>query len=305
MNKKVPVLFTIFNRKDVSLEAFRSIKQYHPDFLYISADGPRSYRKGESVICEETRKAVLDEIDWPCEIRTLFHKENRGCAHAMYEAITWFFQQEEYGIIIEDDIVVSQDFFHLCEVLLPAYIDVKSIMHINSQNYSFKVVRSNEYVFGKMSYCWGWATWAHAWRKMDMQMRQWKKFNKLILFKYFGFFNGLILWKYYWNTHRLINISNSWAVRWDFSILAANGICISPKVNLSKNVGICGTGGTHYSSEDSDPYENLVVGEIDWPLKLRERVEIDDNQLKIDNMDFTRLRLIGLQKKIRHLFRWL
>ena len=93
---KIPVLLTIFNRKDTALEALKSIKAYQPEKLYIAADGPRTHKEGEEQACADTRQAVMDAIDWPCQVQTLFREENLGCAWAMYGAISWFLEQEEW-----------------------------------------------------------------------------------------------------------------------------------------------------------------------------------------------------------------
>ena len=84
---KIPVLLTIFNRKDTALEALKSIKAYQPEKLYIATDGPRTHKEGEEQACADTRQAVMDAIDWPCQVQTLFREENLGCAWAMYGAI--------------------------------------------------------------------------------------------------------------------------------------------------------------------------------------------------------------------------
>ena len=110
-------------------------------------------------------------VTWPCEVRTLFRTENYGCAKAVSNAIDWFFENEEYGCIIEDDVVVSQDFFTLCEDLLPRYKDENRIMQISARNTSFRTDINNKYVYAQCFHCWGWATWKRAWEKMDMKMK--------------------------------------------------------------------------------------------------------------------------------------
>ena len=47
---------------------------------------------------------MYEYIDWDCEVHTLFHPNNLGCKYAMHEAIQWFFSEEAYGIVLEDDI---------------------------------------------------------------------------------------------------------------------------------------------------------------------------------------------------------
>jgi hypothetical protein len=65
--KKIPVLFVIFNREDITLQSLVSIKQYRPDRLYITADGPRAEKPEEYILCENTRNSVLKAIDWNCD----------------------------------------------------------------------------------------------------------------------------------------------------------------------------------------------------------------------------------------------
>ena len=71
---KQPILFIIFNRPETTRKVFDRIKEAKPQKLFIAADGPRDEKEGERELCEETRKIVAD-IDWPCEVKTLFRKE--------------------------------------------------------------------------------------------------------------------------------------------------------------------------------------------------------------------------------------
>jgi hypothetical protein len=75
----IPILFVIFKRKDTALKSFESIKKVKPSKLYIAGDGPRN-NQGEILLVSETRKAILDSVDWDCEIHTLFQKSNLGCS---------------------------------------------------------------------------------------------------------------------------------------------------------------------------------------------------------------------------------
>ena len=61
------------------------------------------------------------EIDWPCRIEKLYSDVNQGCRLGVSRAITWFFEQVEEGIILEDDCVPHPDFFYYCTNLLERY----------------------------------------------------------------------------------------------------------------------------------------------------------------------------------------
>lgn len=296
---KVPVLFLIFKRKEQTLQAFEHIKAYQPSKLYIAADGPRCEVAGERDDCEETRKAVLGQIDWPCEVKTLFRDKNLGCTGAIYGGISWFFEQEEYGVINEDDVVISQDFFKMCEQLLPLYKDESKVWLISSRNHSGRYKESDEYIFSRYANIWGWASWRRAWEKNDNTFAEWKTYKKLRLIKRFGLFQGLMTIRYYNLCSNPKKKFESWDYTWSYKININDGIVICPRVNLSTNVGIGVTGSTNYSIDDEDPYANLGMGNIIWPLKINNTIEVDKSQLKVDKDDFFRVRIIGLKKKLK------
>jgi len=299
MNKKVPVLITIFNRPDAAMAAFQNVRTYRPDHLYVAADGPRKFKEGEKQQCEQARKAILNAIDWPCDVHTLFRDENLGCAKAMYGAISWFFEQEEQGVIIEDDIVVGQDFFLLCEDLLPRYTQEERVMEISARNQSRRTDINDSYVYAQCYHCWGWATWRRAWNRMDMTMSATSRLSLTYLIKRLGLFRGSMMKYYFKKAFNHIDTFNSWATRWYLSILAHDGLVICPGVNLAVNIGM--SGGTHYETGDTDPYANLGIGHLKWPIKYNDIIVPDKKQYHYDNIDFKKIRWFGLKKKIKRI----
>ena len=99
---KTAVLFLLFNRPNTTAQVFEKIRQIKPQRLYIASDGPREGYDGEIEKVTKARE-IATKIDWPCEVKTLFRDKNLGCKKGVSSAITWFFEQEEQGIILEDD----------------------------------------------------------------------------------------------------------------------------------------------------------------------------------------------------------
>lgn len=293
---KIPVLVLAFNRADHVTRAMRAIREYKPERIYLECDGARSHKVGEKEAVDETRKAMLEAVDWPCEVKTLFRNENLGCANAVYGAISWFFENEEYGVICEDDIVLSPDFFKLCEELLPRYIKEDRIMEISARNESFRTDIPDTYVYAQCYHCWGWASWRRAWKRMDMQMKAAPMLSSWYLVKRLGVFRGMMMKHYFMKAYKALPNFNSWATRWFLSILAHDGLVICPGVNLAVNIGM--DGGAHYEKGDKDPYKGLEIGKIQWPIKYNDIFIIDKKQRKYDNKTFLKVRLIGLRKKI-------
>lgn len=301
-NKKIPILFLIFKRENEALKAFEPIKKYRPQKLYIAADGPRNYVANEKERCDATRKAILNEIDWDCEVKTLFREKNLGCTEAVYGGISWLFENEEFGIINEDDVVLSADFFKFCEVLLPKYKDVEKVMIISSRNHSGKSEESNEYYYTPYPKIWGWATWKRAWTMNNNTFDGFDEFKLNYLIRRLGLLQGILIYRNLKKCSNPMLKNESWDYTWSYVIFKNEGLCINPGVNLSINVGIGSDGGTNYNAGDPDPYSCLGVGRILWPLKLRGDVKVDKELLKADKKDYLNMRFLGLKKKIKKIF---
>lgn len=137
----------------------------------LGGHDPYSASKAGAERCEEVRQNATN-VDWPCEVRTLFRSEKLGCKRAVSSAITWFFKNDEMGIILEDDCLPSQSFFWFCEELLNRYKDDMKIWHIGGCNLQDGIKRGEaDYYFSKYNHIWGWASWASRWKIYDFKLR--------------------------------------------------------------------------------------------------------------------------------------
>lgn len=255
------ILFIVFNRLDTVEKVFDRIKGAKPKRLYISADGARKDRENELQKCEEVRNFILSNIDWDCEVKTLFREENLGCKFALKTALDWFFENEEQGIILEDDCLASPDFFNYAETLLNKYKDDKRIMMISGDNFqNGKVWGDGSYYFSKICHIWGWATWRRAWQLYDIEMKAFPEFVKENKIQDV-FPHQSIQWYWLKNFNRVYNgsITSTWDYQWAFAITLNNGLCIAPNVNLIQNIGFC-ENSTH-TNFNGDDY-SIPVGEM-------------------------------------------
>jgi hypothetical protein len=116
-----PVLLILFNRADTALQVLERIKLAGVKKLYLFSDGPRSSKIEESETLKKVQSEILNAIDWDCEVKTKFEEENKGPRYAIGNGINWFFENEEQGIILEDDCIPEIDFFYYCQELLYKY----------------------------------------------------------------------------------------------------------------------------------------------------------------------------------------
>lgn len=167
------VLFLVFNRPDTTRKVFEAIRAAKPQRLYVAADGPRMGSACEAGCCAEVRRIVTD-VDWLCDVKFLFREQNLGCKMGPYSGISWFFEHEEEGIIIEDDILPLPSFFPYCDELLERYRDDERVGLISGSNIIYKHYRiQDSYFFSQYSLIWGWASWRRAWQTYDIHMHQW------------------------------------------------------------------------------------------------------------------------------------
>lgn len=261
---KTAVLFLVFNRLDATKQVFNAIRQAKPPRLYVAGDGARIKNKNEYKKVKEVRDYIMENINWECKVKTLFREQNLGCKYAVTEAISWFFENEKQGIILEDDCLPSQSFFWYCEELLEKYQNDNSVFLISGETHDSEFLGDGEdYAFCKYPLLWGWASWNRAWRSYDPEMQEWPKEQK-------EFINSISKNKYtknFWKTNfaRMYNKEiDTWDYQLAYLLLKKNGKCIFPKVNLVSNIGF-GMEATRTSNPNSEA-ANRKRYEINLPL---------------------------------------
>jgi len=256
---KTPILFLTFNRPKETLKVLNAIKTIRPRYLFISSDGPRKDHPTDEDKCNQVRK-ILKNVDWPCKVSTLLHKNNLGCRLAVSTAITWFFNHVKEGIILEDDCLPENSFFPYCELLLEKYRFDERISMISGTNSLLGRVKSRDkYVFSRYFPVWGWASWRRAWKLFDISMLKWKQFRTNNTISQYYSDNSF---SEYVSAEFDLYFSNkidTWDIPWYFTCLFQSTLCILPLKNLIQNIG---RSGTHTSARPS-PFENYHTEPID------------------------------------------
>lgn len=294
-----PILFVIFNRLGTAKEVFKQIQKVKPKQLFIAADGPRASKIGESDKCEQVRDFVLTNINWECNVKTLFRKENLGSGPAVYEAINWFFSQVDRGIILEDDCLPENSFFEYADAVLRKYEANNSIMHVSGSNSQCGIQRgSASYYFSRIPATWGWATWKRAWEKYSFDFYQNSDSEILdTLNQNFEYESDSL---YFFNEIQLTKdkVISAWDYQWFYCLLKYKGICITPQYNLITNLGF-NSEGTH-TFQAPYWYKYLVTKSVS-PLSFADEILINSAADKF-YLDLTmgRRTLKGSYMKFKH-----
>lgn len=245
-----PVLFIIFNRTDTALQVFETIRRAQPKRLYFFADAPRANVPGESEKCDQA-KEIVSMVDWPCEVQTFFLTQNIGPRLAIGKAISWFFENEEEGIILEHDCLPSQSFYTFCETLLAHYRNDERVMHISGDNFQYGIQRGDaSYYFSLYNHIWGFATWRRAWKYYDVEMKRYPAFKKEGKLR--KLFNNRRAYSYWAKILQLTYEQKlqTWDYQWTFAMWERNALAILPQLNMVSNIGF-GTEALNTKSADS------------------------------------------------------
>ena len=263
-----PLLFIVFNKLNETKKVFDVIRLYKPKYFFIAADGARSWVEGEVENCNAVRKWVTENVDWDCEVFTLFRKENIGCGKGPSEAITWFFEHVNEGIILEDDCVPNKSFFTFCETMLEKYRNDKRVSAISGNNFlgnrttDFEV----DYFFSIFPSSWGWATWKRAWQEFDFTIESWNHINQKMLLNYiFKEQQYQLWWKKQFDFMYRQQPQDMWDFQFHYLSMKNRQLAIIPSVNLVSNIGH-GEQGTHFNDPDSN-IANLPTFELHFPLR--------------------------------------
>ena len=259
------MLILAFSRPDVTAKVIEAIGAARPSRLFFAVDGPRQDREAEREKVMQVRR-LTDRVDWDCELQTLFREANLGCKVSVSQAISWFFEQVEEGIILEDDCVAHPSFFPFAAEMLQRFRDDERVFMISGDNFQLGRRRTSySYYFSRYTHIWGWATWRRAWRLYDHSMSLWPTIRQGgWLLDLLGTQVAADYWRRIFDeTHADKN--TSWAYRWNYAAWLNAGLTVLPSVNLVSNIGF-GEGATHTLNK-TNPFAALPVQEIGWPLR--------------------------------------
>lgn len=174
---KTPILLICFNRAEHARRVLERILEAEPQELFVFQDGPREGNRDDVWKCTEVRAVVetltmqYTAIHKDFRLHTNYSTINLGCGPGPYFAISWFFHEVEYGIILEDDLDPHPLFFVYMEDLMERYKNEPRVGVVTSHNQHRIYTGKNTYYFTyNMTGTWGWGTWARVWKKFDFNI---------------------------------------------------------------------------------------------------------------------------------------
>jgi len=231
----VPILIITYKRKKSLEKLLNIVKKINPSKLYISSNAPPKNNLEVFKKVDNVRK-IIDNYRIKGRIYKLYRLKHLKVYKSIPNSISWFFFNENKGIILEDDCIPSKDFFYFCEKLLKKYSNNKLINSIGGSNFYKKKINEN-YYFSKYNHIWGWATWRRSWKNFDLNIRFWKNYKSTNNWRLLHNNHDE---KEYWQK-KFDSIYKGSIYTWDYSWQACawynNQLSIIPNKSLVKNVG--------------------------------------------------------------------
>ena len=274
-------LIIAYERKNFLVPVMEQLARMQIKKVYVAIDGPKTKSSStlqneiESLVTEFGKSLGLHVVVWKRE-------SNLGLALSMFSAIDWFFSNESIGIILEDDVLVSDSFpFFSSEALHLSAAEPKILLIAATRPESFE----NNQTVGWTHYpmIWGWATTS----------AKWEICRRLILnpMPVFGKIRNLRV-AFYWSL-ALRRIStgrlDSWAVLLASQMRSEDYLCVIPPVNFATNIGF-GELATHTKKISSGMNATReewkgkfeVVGDLEMENRAKEGdLRIESNNYKI------------------------
>ncbi len=306
-NIDVAVLCIFFARPEQFKQSFETVRKARPRVLLLWQDGPREGRADDVENIKKCRE-IAENIDWECEVHRNYHEKNMGCDPSTHLSHKWAFSIVDKCIILEDDIVPSQSFFHYCKDLLDKYESDERVDRICGQTlYGGIPDKRYSYFFGRSGSSTGWATWrrvAETWETdyaflndpyyLDLARHRFghKRYNRSLEMAKSRAKEGKAYWEHIVGFRTTLN----------------SGLVIYPTVNMIENVGTSANA-THAPDDIAElPKEiqqmfTIRAEEMDFPLKHPPYV-IEDYHYFDKIMKFIEPSLFRkLARKIEHQWR--
>lgn len=165
-------------------------------------------------------------------------KEHKGLADSIISGVTKVISKYGKVIVLEDDLVVSNDFLDYMQRGLEFYKYHHKIWSIGAHCFEVKGLdryKGDVFLLPRVE-SWGWATWKNRWDRTDWNVTTYPRF-KYNLFKRALFNIGGNDLSKMLDSQMENSEYNSWAIRWGYQQFLEGRYTVFPKESRVKNCG--------------------------------------------------------------------
>lgn len=160
----IAALIVAYRRSESVLRIIEVLAKSGVTKIYIALDSAQL----ENALANNESNALLDSLlrikeNLPLEIKIAKHSENVGCSAAVLSACNWFFSNEEYGIILEDDCIPSVDFVTFALSARKIIEQVPNLWMACGTQFAPSHLIGDAWITSRYALIWGWVTSRDKW----------------------------------------------------------------------------------------------------------------------------------------------
>ena len=242
---KIIISIRAYNRPQKIKNLLNSIKQANISKfnLFFFVDGPKNI--SDVYLIDETLKEI-NSFKYNQKIKIFIQKKNLGPKKHWIYCLNKTFQKTNIAIFLEDDLVVSKNFFQFVSQGLKKYEMVENIKSICG-HLPINIKDTTQAFFAYRPSIWGFGTWKRVWEECKFIMKKKDKHhlnfnNKKNLIRYGGDLHIAL-------ARNIIGKQNTFAIWWAVNIITNRGLNLYPSHSLVNNDGFDGSG-TNCSKTD-------------------------------------------------------
>ena len=299
---KSPVLIIFYNRVDKTKNILENLIKSKNKFtkLYLRVDGPKD-AKDEFKVKRVIRILKLYIKNFK-NVKIFTEKKNLGLQHNIIKSIDVVLNNNDRVIILEDDQLVSPNFFEFCDTMLEKFKNVEKIFSISGSCYLPNYFKKDDIYLSKFPDCVGWATWKDSWSKLRKKYSLYDVYKSKIVKNYYNNISTEHwFYEYLYREYIAKKKKGLWSTWWQFAIICENGFSINPMRNLAIHDGLD-------NNSNSEHYDKryLVKKNIrceNFELKKIKNYDLFYNK-ELDKFNFEMIKKTDPVFKITNRIKW-
>lgn len=277
-DSRTPIALFAYNRTDHTARVLGDLarcRRIDACSLHVFCDGAKDGADASRV--GETRDVVRRVTDrWAGPKFIVQRDENVGLAASIIRGVTDLCDRFGRVIVIEDDLRLSPGFVEYMLRALDRFENEQEVYQVSGYMFPVDHPPMPTSFLLPLTTTWGWATWARAWRVLDVYPDDADNLHVDDELRHRFDLDGS--YPYSRMLHdRLAGRNDSWGILWAWSVFRAGGLALHPRRSLTYNAGFDGSGTHCGAKRDSRSEQAVDVPELGFgeSITFPERVEAD------------------------------
>lgn len=310
MKELAPIVLFVYNRPEHTKKTIEALKENSlaiESELFIFSDFAKDEKSKANV---EAVRDYLNLITGFKKVNIVLSEKNVGCDNSIINGVNQIIKIYSKVIVLEDDIVTSNNFLEFMNKCLDFYQNNKKIAGISGFVPPIKIPNNYEwdvFLYSRGS-SWGWATWDDRWLNIDWEVSNYENFRNSSKIQAEFDRQGKDL------SPMLINAMEKevvpyWDIRRCFDMYNKKMSYIYPIKSKVQNIGNdgsgvhCGISNKNFVELDKNNFKFLLSNNLEEDNRISNNFRKHFNSKSFKNIASTILKYVGLYKIVKRIIK--